>query len=364
MSGPTLTSHESLDALPPSARDLFERAGAENLFSSLPWFESFVAAALPQGARPFFLVLAGADGRVQAILPCQRVSQDGERGPGDAAVSSLTSFYSCDFRPVIAGDVDPKATAFALGRAGARHLASEPVVRFDSLDSTLPILEPFLAGLSCPGRAILRYGHFGRWWEALNGSTFEEYLSRRDGALRETIRRKGARLERAGAVMSMVGLDGGDLPTEVAQAIADYETVYAASWKEAEPFPAFQPTLMQALNAAGWLRLALLKMGDRPIAAQLWVVIGRTATVLKLAHDREFDAQSPGTVLTAFAIRTLMATDGIDRLDFGRGDDPYKCAWTTNRTAHIGVLWTSIARRPLLVARHLAGALRRTRPEA
>jgi len=66
-------------------------------------------------------------------------------------------------------------------------------------------------------------------------------------------------------------------------------------------------------------------------------------------------------VLTAFAIRRLMENDGITLLDFGRGDDTYKRGWATNRTPHIGVLSVDIARRPMLVARHLLGGLIRGR---
>jgi len=360
----SLTGYGSLDALSPSARDLFTGPGSAGLFTSLPWLESFVAAALPRTASPLFLVLADQSGAALAALPCQRLSENGDRGPGDATVASLTSFYSCDFRPLLATSADPGATGFALGRAVARNLAAEPVVRFDSLDIASPGVEPFLSGLARPGRAILRYAHFGRWWENLDGSTFAGYLAGRDGALRETIRRKGARLDRAGAAPCMIGLTGRTGPDEIARGIADYEAVYAASWKEPEPFPDFQPFLMRRLAEAGWLRLALLRIGDKPIAAQLWVVVNRRATVLKLAHDSAFDSLSPGTVLTAYAIRTLMETDRIGQLDFGRGDDPYKRAWTSNRTAHIGALWTSIVRRPALMARHVLGSVKRRLPDA
>jgi CelD/BcsL family acetyltransferase involved in cellulose biosynthesis len=116
---------------------------------------------------------------------------------------------------------------------------------------------------------------------------------------------------------------------------------------------------MRKLAEAGWLRLALCHLEGRPIAAQLWVVAGSTATVLKLAHDQQFDKQSPGTALTAFAIRTLMERDPVDTLDFGRGDDPYKRGWTTRRTLHIGVQSVRVARRPILVARHVLGAAAR-----
>jgi len=336
--------------IPPQAESLFVSVGRENLFTSRPWFEAFLAAGLELHAKPVFLTLSGPDGP-RALLPCQRTAK------GDPAVSSLTSFYSCDYRPLIAtGD----NAAFDLGRAVAERLSEVAVFSFDSLDTGWPQLDPFLKGLARPGRVLLRYAHFGRWWEDVRGQSFDAYLADRDGALREVVRRKTARLQREGATLTMTG--AGSPATETEAGIADYETVYAASWKEAEPFPDFQPTLMRKLAEAGWLRLALLHLDGRPIAAQLWTLVGGTATVLKLAHDRQFDKQSPGTVLTAFAIRSLMEEGRIERLDFGRGDDPYKRGWARNRTAHIGVRSVSLARRPFSVAQHLLGAaIRRVR---
>jgi len=334
--------------IPPAADRLFDTVGCRHLFTSRPWYDAFIAAGLAADAEPLFLMLGNESGAPRAVVPCQRT----HRG-----VSSLTSFYSCDFRPLIADGEDPALAARDLGRHLADRLSGDAVFGFDSLDSTLPILAPLLAGLARPGRALLRYDHFGRWWEDLGRRTFAEYLAGRDGALREVIRRKGARLERDGATFTMVGAASG--PAEIEAGIAGYETVYAQSWKETEPFPAFQPTLMRRLAEAGWLRLAICRLAGQPVAAQLWVVVGGTATVLKLAHDKAFDRASPGTVLTAFAIRTLMENDGIAALDFGRGDDPYKRGWATNRTAHIGVLSVSIARRPALIARHFLGAAAR-----
>jgi CelD/BcsL family acetyltransferase involved in cellulose biosynthesis len=338
----------AITAMPQSARALLERAG-NGLFSSRPWFESFVAAGLASGAEPEFLVLTGADGDARAVLPCQRLLAVHAGEPGAA---SLTSFYSCDFQPVLASPDDREA-AFAIGRAAAEIFAGEALIRFDSLDATRPELPAFLGGLSRGGRALLRYDHFGRWWEPLETGGFVGYMAERDGALRETIRRKSARLERAGAKLAIA--PSGD----VERGIADYQAVYAKSWKQSEPFPDFQPVLMRSLAKAGWLRLAICYLDGRPIAAQLWVVAGGTGTVLKLAHDQEFDRLSPGTVLTAFAIRRMIEDDRIERLDFGRGDDAYKRAWATRRTQHIGLLSASIARRPLVIARHWAGAMAR-----
>ncbi len=351
MTDAALTAFSALEALPPSAQALLDRAGADNLFTSRLWFETFIASGMASGSQPLFLLLAGKSGDALALLPCQRQT------PGHPAVSSLTSFYSCDFRPLIAPGADGEKTAFDLGRALAAHLAGEAQARFDSLDSTAPLLKPFLAGLSVPGRTLLRYAHFGRWSQDVSGVAYGDYLAARDGALRETIRRKGARLTRDGASFYMI-----EHEDDLERGIADYQTVYAESWKEAEPFPDFQPALMRALARAGWLRLAICRIAGRPVAAQIWSLTAGRASVLKLAHNQAFDGLSPGTALTAFAIRSLMEKDRIAMLDFGRGDDAYKQAWTTRRTQHIGVLWTSIARRPAAVLRHYLGrSVRRIR---
>jgi hypothetical protein len=350
----TFSCFGSFGELDPSARALLEAGAAQSLFASAPWFRTFIASGLPAGSEPAIFVLSGADGVARAILPCERLTAaTADRGPGSPAIASLTSFYSCDFMPVLGRSPDPAATAFALGQAASRALTREPIVRFDSLDPTRPVIAAFLAGLRTAGRVMLRYDHFGRWTEDLGSSSFDDYLGGREGALREIIRRRGARLAREGAHLTIVDRN------DIAVGIKDYEAVYARSWKEPEPFPDFQPALMRSLAEAGWLRLALCRLGDRPIAAQLWVVLEGRATVLKLAHDREFDRQSPGTVLTSFAIRTLMERDRITMLDFGRGDDPYKRAWTSRRTQHIGVLWAHALRRPAMVARHLLGAAAR-----
>jgi CelD/BcsL family acetyltransferase involved in cellulose biosynthesis len=114
--------------------------------------------------------------------------------------------------------------------------------------------------------------------------------------------------------------------------------------------------------AAGWLRLGLLEQANQVLAAQLWVVQGAWASVLKLAHDERHRALSPGTVLTGFMIRHLMQHDGATVLDFGRGDDAYKQAWTTTRAQRHGLILANPRRAAGLAAilRHHGGHLLRS----
>jgi len=202
----------------------------------------------------------------------------------------------------------------------------------------------------------LRFEHFGNWHEATAGRDFRVYLAGRPGALRETVRRRLRDAER-NARLGFAVLAG---PDEVEAGIAEYEAVYARSWKEPEPFPRFNAELMRAAAQAGSLRLGLLRHDDAAIAVQLWIVRDRVAAVLKLAHDEAFKPLSPGTALTAWMIRRLIETEQVAEIDFGRGDDPYKQLWTSARRRRIGVVLANPLRPAglALLARHGAGRLR------
>ena len=60
-------------------------------------------------------------------------------------------------------------------------------------------------------------------------------------------------------------------------------------------------------------------------------------------------------------IEAILSEGGIERLDFGRGDDPYKQLWASRRAQRIGVVlacpWRPAGAAAL--ARHAAGVVRR-----
>jgi CelD/BcsL family acetyltransferase involved in cellulose biosynthesis len=144
------------------------------------------------------------------------------------------------------------------------------------------------------------------------------------------------------------------------QATAAFEAVYQRSWKDREPFPTFNVALMRGFAAIGLLRFGVWSIGVEAVAVQVWMVRDGHAIVLKLAHDEAFKAHSPGTVLTALMLRHLLDNEHVARIDFGRGDDPYKQGWATQRRQRIGLLlvnpWRARGAAELL--RHAAGRLR------
>lgn len=285
--------------------------------SRRPWFAATEEAALPVGATAMG-VLMRRDGAPASVLPLQS-------GPGGAG--SLTSPYSVLFQPL----VDP-AGAFEFGLVAGRKLRRWPVTTLEALDPDWPGLSPFLAGLRRAGLFTVRFDHFGNWHEVMAGRDWAAYLADRPGALRETIRRKSRLAEREGVRFTVAAT-----PDALPDALDAYESVYARSWKVAEPHPQFSAALLHRLAPLGQMRLGVMWRGDVPLAAQYWTVEGGVATVLKLAHDDAAKALSPGTLLTAYMVRGLL-DGGVRELDFGRGDDPYKRQWAAVRRQRIGVV--------------------------
>ncbi|HEY0185525.1 MAG TPA: GNAT family N-acetyltransferase [Rhodopila sp.] len=330
-------------SLPQAALSLLDAAGG--VFSGRAWWDIVLAHAVPAGTTAS-LVAIGSAGRILALLP---MLQSGGR------LSSLTTPYTCEYTPLLAGGLD-RATRIAAMAGFGRYCRPHGMVRLDALPAEWGGLSDLEAGAAQAGLSVLRFDHFGNWYEDVGGLDWTAYLLARPGALRETIRRRLRRAERLPAARFELFTR----PEQMDPSTAAFESVYRRSWKEAEPFPDFNVALMRAMAPLGLLRLGVWSIGAEPVAAQFWVVKDGHAIVLKLAHDEAFKAHSPGTVLTAMMLRHLLDHEHVGQIDFGRGDDPYKQGWATQRRQRIGLLlinpWRPTGMAALL--RHRLGRLR------
>jgi hypothetical protein len=235
------------------------------------------------------------------------------------------------------------------------------VVRLQGLEAGSPTFPALVDAFRRAGFLVQIYVSFGNWYNATAGLSLDDYLAARPSTLRNTLRRKGAKLERDPRVrFEVVATDDG---RGLDALLAAYGSIYAASWKEPEPFPGFVAGLVRAAAAHGCLRFGALWVDEEPAAAQIWIVAGGRATICKLAHDTRFDSLSVGSVLTLRMMRHALEIDRVAEDDFGRGDDAYKRLWLPRRRER----WGLIALNPRALAgaagaaRHLGGrAVKRT----
>lgn len=284
----------------PRLAALLARGRAAGPFDRADWL-SLLARHAFAGARAFLAVAQDDDG---ALLALPLV----ERPQGLAALANWYSFWA---RPI----TDAPERADLLLRALARDLAPHGALDF----APLPAREAgwmARAFRAAGWVAAVEPAHVNRHMR-LDGQDFAAWWATRPGALRATVRRKGA----SGAVQCRVAstFDAGDW--------AAYEAVYAASWKPAEGDPAFLRAFAQGESAAGALRLGLATLDGQPVAAQFWSVEAGTTFIHKLAHRQDARGASPGTLLSAAMFAHVIDVDGVTAIDFGTGDDPYKADW-------------------------------------
>ncbi len=327
--------YDRFEALPAGYDDLFERSARHGFCLTRPWFENLAGNILGPGER---LCLAGVESgstakpTAQALLVGRHRDQDPSAG-GARSFTSLSNYYSMVFAPLVAPDADPARTLNLLARAIRNTRPRYDVLRFQPLDRASPLFGALQGALRGAGLVVQTYFHCGNWYEHTMGMTSAEYLARRPADLRNTIRRKGAKLAGRGARLEVI-TDAWDLE----RGLADYESVYGRSWKDPEPGPRVIRDLARACAARGALRLGILHLDGAPIAAQVWTLWEGKATLYKLAHDRRHDPLSPGTVLTMHMIERVIDRDRAAEVDFGVGDDPYKRRWASARRERWGLM--------------------------
>ena len=193
-------------------------------------------------------------------------------------------------------------------------------------------LQGLQQALESVGFSCHRYFRFYNWVHRLQGEAFSGYMAARPTKVRNTIARKQRKLEREhGYSIRLYTCDN------LQQAMADYHTVYNASWKAKELFGDFIDGLAASLSEGGWLRLAILYIDKKPAAAQFWFVAHGKASIFKLAYDEAWKRYSPGSILISYLMEHVIDTDKVREIDFLTGNDAYKMDWMSERRVRWGL---------------------------
>jgi hypothetical protein len=248
-------------------------------------------------------------------------------------LASLTNAHSLEHGILHAAGADLETSLAAIV---SEILAERPhwdCLSLSELDPREPSYAALVGALRRAGLLVQCCFSSGTWYEQTTGLSFPDYVSARPSELRNTWHRKRRKLGRSGCLTtSFVDDDKG-----LDQAVADYETVYAASWKPPELFPDFVPALIRLAGKLRALRLGIYYLDGIPAAAQFWIVWNGRAVICKLAHDKRFDDLSLGTLLTMEMFERVLSDDRPHEISLGRGDDAYKKLWLPKRRERWGI---------------------------
>ena len=327
--------YSNFETMPPYFDKLFEQSATESFYLTRGWFENLAHETMDDSAQ-LRLIGVETDGpdptAIALVVGCHR---ERDVNAGNARTfRGLSNYYSMLFAPLVTRSVN-EAQILALLFKAIRDL--EPrydVLRFQALDPGSPVYHALQAALREAGFMVRPFFHFGNRYENTAGISSQAYFERRPAALRTIIRRKGEKLERAGRARFELITSS----PELERGMADYERIYAASWKAPEPYPQFIRRLVQFCASNDALRLGLFYLDGKPAAAQIWIVWHGVVTIYKLVHDQCFKQLSVGTILTARMMERMIDVDDVVEVDFGSGDDPFKKDWMSQRRERWGVV--------------------------
>ena len=313
--------YDSLAALPPSvvARARFPSQPA--FFLSLDWFACLQTHSSDPHSTVCIYVAEENDVPV-GLLPCRI-------GPDRTRLTSLTNFYSWVFNPILFDTAVMTDVLDAFGVAIARDRWR--MVRLDYLRDDLPQTSALVDALRRHGFDVETQVRYDNWHLQVMGRDFKTYFSARGSQLRNTVKRKGKKLEQSHNSRIEIHIEDGP---PLQRAIADYVTVYNKSWKQPEPFPDFSPALISTCARLGILRLGVLYVNDQPAAAQLWIVTS-TAYIYKLAYDDAYSDLSVGSLLSAELFRRAIDEDKVTEIDYGVGSENYKKDWMEEKRSFL-----------------------------
>jgi hypothetical protein len=337
-----VASFDGLSALPPECESLFDQAGRNSIFLTKDWFATLAQRTLDDDETVRGYLCASGNGAESGPLLLTCFSRQ-----TPWLLRSFTRAYSCEFG-LVSGDApinEQSLMSLAAALKTDSHRWAE--IQLDALAPDSPWFQPLVAALRKSGFLVDTYFNFGNWYEDTGGRSYDDYLKARPSVLRNTIKRKGRKLEKLDNVEIKIVFGG----PELEQAIADYEGIYALSWKNAERYPDFMRDLIRTCARQGSLRLGLIYVDGKAAAAQFWIAHQHRAIIYKLAYDPAFEKLSVGSVLTAHLMRHVIDEDRVREVDYGSGDDSYKKDWMSHRREK----WGIVAFNPM-VPRGLAGA--------
>jgi len=312
--------------LPSGLARLFDKAADDSFFTMPGWYDLMARHGVPAKSE----IQVYTDERPESAMALLLRSTAAE---GARRLTSLANPYSVEHAIVYQPGADLDAGFSAIL---ADILSDRP--RWECLG--LAELDPLDSSYRTAVDALRRAGLLvecafdcGTWHEDTVDLRFADYFDARPSELRNTWRRKRQRMDRANRLSKAFFAD----TTRIDQAITDYQTVYAASWKPAESFPDFIPALIRLAAEFGALRLGIYYIDGVPAAAQFWILWHGRAVIYKLAHDKRLDDLSLGTLLTMEMIERVLDDDRPREITLGRGDDPYKKLWLPKRRERWGI---------------------------
>jgi CelD/BcsL family acetyltransferase involved in cellulose biosynthesis len=332
----SVSTEEGLSALESDWNRLSETADHPNAFVTYGWFRAWVRRiALEYHSGRFLpnVLVLRESGSVAGIAPLVRHIASRFFRVRKLEFASIHA----DYNDLVLGK-DPTGQTMAIADFLARTSAEWDVVDLRDLRDTgeqIALIE----------RALEHVGLSYRFFPEQNscpyltiGGDASEVTKRLSGHVRRTLRNRSVRAAAQGLRTRIIENPARE-PDLLRKLIVLESKKHLRSVHP--PFIGTYPDVFQSLfdnlGPHGWLYVALLELGDQPVAFQFGFRCGDKLWDYAKAYDRSFSRFAPGTLLL-LALLDYGFGRGFREYDFLRGEEPYKMIWGTGCQRRLRVL--------------------------
>jgi CelD/BcsL family acetyltransferase involved in cellulose biosynthesis len=327
-----LTQAEEFEHLRSEWDELLSSSPSDSVFLTWEWM--FTWWKHLSGRRRLSILTVRSAGQLIAIAPLARRPPDfGRLAPFSALEFLGTGVVGSDYLDLIvrAGREQDALAALAGHLAqGQIMLGLSQVRKGSSLALDLAgRIEQHGWGMSDATTSVCPYID-------LAGRTWESYLAGLGSSHRANLNRRLRNLNRGSVLTFVEACNEGERREFLTHLIA-LHTLRRREMGGSETFQtpgllAFHEEFTRLALQRGWLRLFLLHLNERPVAALYGLRYGRTFYFYQSGFDPAYAKQSVGLVAMGLTIRKALE-EGAAEFDLLHGDETYKSLWTRQHRA-------------------------------
>jgi CelD/BcsL family acetyltransferase involved in cellulose biosynthesis len=306
-----LESHDRLDSLCGEWDELADRVNAS------PWLRPGWISAWEQafGRGSLEVLTLRRDGRLVGVLPLEQRF---------GTLRSTSNVHS----PAFSMLVEDEEAARELGRSLFAHGRRQVTLGFLLADD--PALDTCRSAARAARYRLIEGTLERSPYIATNGD-WPGYERQRESRFLRELRRRRRRLGEQGRL----ALDVTDGRQQLGELLDEGFAVEAAGWKGKRgtaiaSHPAtrrFYGDVARWAAQRGWLRLAFLRLDERPLAFDYCLEEQGVHYLLKTGYDPSYGAFAPGMLIRREMIERAFS-DGLARYEFLGADEPWKLRWT------------------------------------
>ena len=348
----TIRTEQEIGRLETDWNRLSETAALPNAFMTFGWFRIWNQCLTQEDRstqRRLNVLVLKRHGAVAGISPLIY-----RTASGYGCVVRMLQFVGreADYNDLVVGD-NPAVQTEAIVDFLAQTQDEWDLIDLRDLreaERTLPLIKGALSLAGLPYRALPEMERCPYLPIESPWSVMLNRLSRRE---RQRFRAQQSRLEQMSAEGLRVRIiENPHNEPGLLEKLIVLESQKQVQGKLSPPFIAAYPKVFQSLfdtlGPRGWLYVALMELGDRPLASIMGFRCGKKLWDYLGAYDHSFSWLSPGTMLVP-ALLDYGFSHGYQEYDFLRGEEFYKMRWSTgfHQTYRLMIWnrrWTSRAR--------------------